>query len=137
MWELGQLEMALTCFQQAVEREKQKSTPRINNRDNWLALAHFYLEQDDLPTAQSYLDKVIDIYPTWKTTLLNQAIVLWLMGQEAEALEKLERARHRNWRVTHLPDLRYDHFWRERAVTALQAMLAVADGTGEEQRIGE
>ena len=115
-WRLGNIEAALSNWHRAIEKEA--SSP------NLLALAHFYLEQNELQTAGEYIEQALQVRPRYRIRHLSQAVVLWYSGETTEALEKLEQARRRYRRITNIKDLQYEHFWRERAITALEAMLA-------------
>jgi tetratricopeptide (TPR) repeat protein len=120
LWQLGDLAGALASFRQAVEKE--------DDSDNWLALAHFHLEQGELQTAGDHINKALAKNPKWFLPLLSQAVVLWLMGRQAEALEKLGQARRKYRGVIPAKDLADEHFWRSKALAALAEMLAQTPG---------
>jgi tetratricopeptide (TPR) repeat protein len=119
LWQLGQTETAFASLQQAVQKEKK------DNSDNFLALAHFYLEQDELNTAKKYVDQALQETSTWPLCLLSHAVVLWLTGETEAALPKLAQAQRRERGIMRMKDLQYKYFWREKAVTAVEAMLTV------------
>ncbi len=57
LWRLGDLEGALASFKQADSDQQSKDIA------NLLALAHFYIEQDDLSAAENYIHKAIGAAP--------------------------------------------------------------------------
>ncbi|MGB0384893.1 MAG: HEAT repeat domain-containing protein [Ardenticatenaceae bacterium] len=118
MWQLGDMEAALTSFRQAVEQKE--------DIDNLLALAHFHLEEGELQRASEHIKRVLEKarHEERAICLLSQAVVQWLMGEAEEGLATLRRAMQRNRHLARIKDLQYDRFWREKAITALQAMLA-------------
>jgi len=116
LWRLGELDTALASLKEAVEKE--------DNNTNRLALAHFYLEQGDLQAAGEHMRHALEEAPRRAINLLSQAVLLWELGQAAEALEKLAQAQRRERRIACVKDLQYEHFWGPKALAALEAMLA-------------
>ena len=121
LWRLGKMDAARTSLKQAVERE--------DSSDNLLALAHFYLEQAELQTAQAYVERALEKAPRKAICLLSRAVLLWKMGQITQALETLVQAQRRDRRIARVKDLQYEHFWGPKALAALEAMLAQAAAT--------
>jgi tetratricopeptide (TPR) repeat protein len=118
MWQLGDMEAALSCFREALEQEE--------NNYNLLALAHFHLEQGELEQASQYIERALQKvrFPYLRAIcLLSQAVVQWLMGEAQVGVETLWQAQRRNRHVTRSKDLQYDLFWREQAIGAVEAML--------------
>ena len=117
-WQLGHIEAAFASLHQAINREKK------DNSDNFLALAHFHLEQGNLEAAREYVEQALGEMPKWSLCLLSHAVVLWYLGSTEEALAKLAQAQ-RGWRqISQVKYLQHEHFWREKAIAALEAMLA-------------
>ncbi|MEZ4709085.1 MAG: hypothetical protein R3A44_17895 [Caldilineaceae bacterium] len=94
-----------------------------DNSTNLLALAHFYLEQNELNQAQKYVSLSLNKSPESAVALLSQAVILWLMGQIKEAQSKLQEAQQKDRHVIKIRDLEYDHFWSEKAIEALSSMI--------------
>jgi HEAT repeat protein len=121
---LGDAEAALSSLRQALEKEEDTA--------NLLALAHFYLEQDELKTVEEYVGRALEKAPDRALCLLSQAVLLWLRGEKAAALEEFKEAQLRYRRIAVVKDLQYDDFWGSNALAAVEAMLAHAEH-GEDQ----
>lgn len=115
LWRLHDTDAALIQFQKAIEMEYDTS--------NLLALAHFYLEQNDLQQSEEFVHRALKIRKRNASCLLSHSVLLWIKGEIATSLEKLSQAQQRYRRITRVKDLEYDDFWGSVAITALEEML--------------
>jgi predicted negative regulator of RcsB-dependent stress response len=113
--ELGRTDAARAELERAARREKK--------RDDLLWLAHFYLESREPGRAAQPIQRALERSGHDAVSLLSQAVMLWQENRREAALEALARAQERARHVLYLDDLRYEHFWRTAALTALQEML--------------
>ena len=115
---LGDESGALSSFRKALEQ-------RDHYADDLLALAHFHLERGEFPAATTLVEQALEKKPGAALALLTRAVVLEASGQRQEALESLGQARQTSPRVVNLKDLKFDHLWRDKALTALRNLLAL------------
>ncbi len=122
LWSLGKMDNALDNFHQALKKRE--------NVNNLLALAHFYLEQDDLPKAQGYANHAVEKASENEICILSLAVILWQMDKITDALKKLESKRWKQPKEIQksvIKILRYSYFWRDKAISALEEMLEKAN----------
>jgi tetratricopeptide (TPR) repeat protein len=119
-WQLRNNSVALIHFHKALEI--------YEGTDNILALAHFYLEHDQLQPAQTYIDRAVAQAKRYSRSrcILSRAVVRWLAGEQTEALADLREVQDKNKQLINVEDLSYEDFWRTKALTALQEMLEQA-----------
>ncbi|MCL4298461.1 MAG: HEAT repeat domain-containing protein [Anaerolineae bacterium] len=118
MWQLGKMEAAYHSFRQAIEQEE--------NGFNLLALAHFYLEEEDFAQAKNLSEQAFKKANPYTRNIyrLTQAVIHWLRGETEASLALLKRVQQRDRYMIEQKELKYEHFWRKKAITALEEMLA-------------
>ena len=89
-----------------------------------LMLAHFHIETHDAPQATILVERARAKAKPYELLMifLTQAVVLWEIGEHEQALEQLQHAQRSDRTVPHTDDLRFDYFWRKRALNALAAL---------------
>jgi tetratricopeptide (TPR) repeat protein len=117
----GDEEEAQACLLTAVESDR-------SGEKLWaaLALAHFFIERGDLDEAAPQVERALalDTEPRLPVAVLSHAVVQWLRGDKKEALEALDEARWLDRYAADAEDLKYDHFWRDKALAAVVEMAA-------------
>ncbi|MCP4699874.1 MAG: hypothetical protein GY862_23930, partial [Gammaproteobacteria bacterium] len=116
LWQKGDGKAACGAFRTALEQKE--------NISNLLALAHYYLEQDELQQAADYVKQAIQQPESQgrKRCLLTRAVLLWQSGAFEAARKELRQALEEDDEDDTIPDaddLAYEYFWRNRALTAL------------------
>jgi HEAT repeat protein len=117
LWEAGQLGEAHTNLVAAIEKQ--------SNSVNLLALAHYHLEIESAERAREYLRQIPQeaIDENESMYSISEAVILWLSGEQQSALEAFDKAKQRDKSIVEAQNLRYEHFWREKALGALQEMI--------------
>lgn len=116
-WQLHQPELALACFHQALEQEETSS--------NYLAITHYHIENGNFDSAQEYLLRAINKARNYRDDcLLTQAVLYWLTNQRDKSLEVLNSIHPRRRTQYYLEVLKFNNFWRENAISALQEIQA-------------
>jgi tetratricopeptide (TPR) repeat protein len=120
MWQLGDLWAAMSDFEHAIELERDSI--------NLLAVAHFHLEQGELVLAQEFANDALQVARPFEkdVCLLTLAIIYWLAGERTKGLDMAIRLRNKLPGLIQTRVLRYDVFWRQRAIGVFEEMLAQA-----------
>ena len=128
MWELGHIKAAHTNFLKAVEYKRDKSV--------LLALSLFHIEHDEFKKANDYVEQAYkDGRCCGKIDYLTHgAVIEWLTDKRKSGINKLKQALDRDANCINIDDLKYHSFWREKAVTALEAMLTELQNQGIEAK---
>jgi HEAT repeat protein len=117
-------------WQQGEESDAYFQLRRAFDRDhgeiNSLALGHFYLERGENPEAKRFVGLALRDNEDDALIALTWAATLWCSGEWREATSHLRRAQTLNPQVTDPQDLKFDHFWREKALAALDEMEGYA-----------
>lgn len=115
LWKVGDTNAAKENFHKALELDSEDTT-------NLLALVHFYLEHGELLEAIKYAKNTVLYSPDSAICLLTYAVTLRLQGETEMASAQLRKARLQNRHVTNTDDLQFEHFWREKALSALEEL---------------
>jgi len=117
LWRLAEYEAAFEALRRALEKEEDSDI-------NLLALAHFHFEQEsNQKVVNEYIDQALEKKPKSAICILSKAVIFWHRGETAKALEKLAQAQRLERTITHVKDLQYEHFWREKALATLEQIL--------------
>ncbi|MEM7534823.1 MAG: HEAT repeat domain-containing protein [Chloroflexota bacterium] len=116
-WQLGDLDKAQASFECILAL-------KLERNQDILALAHYHLETGNLDEAL-HLAKRADFENPFKALpLLTLALVHYALDDLDQAKTYLQRARIEDRRITDIDDLKFEHFWREKAVEYLEGLLA-------------
>ena len=120
MWQLGELDAAIASLEEALEQK--------DSAENLLGLAHYYLENEEQQTARQYARQALEKAPRNALCLLSQAVLMYEMGQVAEAVEWLARAQRQDRSLVRANNLQYGYFWGPKAIAAVNALLLQLKG---------
>ena len=118
LWMNDDLEGAKEQFYYATQRH-----PTV---DNYLALAHYYIESEEIPAAQTQIKRALEMAKRLYTSYylaLTQDVVHWLSKDKDLRFKLLEKRRKTYQKRIDLKRLQESHFWREKALAALQEII--------------
>jgi|SRR5712691_2158890 len=122
LWEQGKIAEVMTALNRAVAQEC--------DIENLLALAHFHVEHDELSVAEQLVNQVLEQDAAHPLGLLSHGIILWRQTAIEKALACLDQAYDAGLRWADVDeatdDLKFEHFWREKALCTLGEMLTYA-----------
>jgi hypothetical protein len=94
--------------------------------ENYLALAHYYIENGEISAAQEQVKYAVEKAKRLNRSqdlMLAQDVVDWLSGEKDLRFKVLKEKRGIHPNETEMKQLQEIHFWREKALAALQEII--------------